>query len=100
MQINANANSKKHKGKIKQPMHDVSALERAITVCGGKRSTLARRLNVSSQSIELWLHEKNAISAERAMRIEYVTKGEVTRQELRPDLYEPMMEYYDEVDQG
>ena len=90
-----------HKGRLKSRMHNVPALERAIEVCSNKRSILARRLNVSWQTIELWLHEKSCITAERAMCIEYVTGGAVTRRDLRPDLWEPMEEYYkDEVDQG
>jgi DNA-binding transcriptional regulator YdaS (Cro superfamily) len=92
-----------HKGRLKNRMHDVKALERAIEVCGGKKSILARRLGVSWQTIALWLDvEKGTrITAERALCIEYVTGGKVTRRELRPDLWAPMEEYYqDEVDKG
>jgi len=90
-----------HKGRLKSRMHDVDALKRAIEVCDNKRSILARRLNVSWQTIELWLRGKSCITAERAMSIEYVTGGKVTRRDLRPDLWAPMEEYYqNEVDEG
>ena len=78
-------------------MHSIEAIEKAIKVCGGKRSHLARRLNVSWQQIRLWLEKKSIITGERAVMIELVTNGEVKRDEIRPDLYRPIKGNYDEV---
>jgi len=100
MQSSDQSKKKAHGGRLKARMHNIDALQRAIDSCDGKRSILARRLNVTWQTIELWLHEKSCITAERAMSIEYVTGGKVTRQDLRPDLWAPMEEYYDEVAEG
>lgn len=100
MQSSHQAIKKAHGGRLKARMHNIEALERAIELCDGKRSILARRLNVTWQTIETWIHGKSCITAERAMSIEYVTGGKVTRQDLRPDLWAPMEEYYDEVAEG
>lgn len=100
MQSSNQARSKTRGGRLKSNLHSIDALKRAIELCGGKRSVLAKRLNVTWQTIELWLHGKSCITAERAMSIEYVTGGKVTRRELRPDLWAPMEKYYDEVDEG
>ena len=109
MQSSDQSEKKAHGGRLKARMHNIDALQRAIEVCGGKRSVLAKRLGVSWQTVALWLEtgkdkkgkKKGAcITAERALCIEYVTGGKVTRQDLRPDLWAPMEEYYDEVAEG
>ncbi len=89
-----------HQGRLKGEMHDTEAVERAIKVCGGKRSHLAKRLNVSWQQVRLWLEEKSIITGERAVMIELVTNGEVKRDEIRPDLYRPIEGNYNEVGKG
>jgi len=86
-------------GRLKAKKHNISAVKKAVEICGSRR-VLARRLSVSQQTIEQWLIGTNCISGERAKSIEYVTQGKVTRQMLRPDLWEKMEEYYDEVDEG
>lgn len=45
---------------------------------------LAKALGISTPSIVQW----KKIPAERAVQIEQVSGGRVTRRELRPDLYE------------
>ncbi|MGE4061978.1 MAG: pyruvate, phosphate dikinase [Rhodospirillaceae bacterium] len=59
-----------------------NALERAITEAGGV-TALARAINVTPQAISQW----DRVPAERAIAVEQATKGKVTRQELRPDLF-------------
>ncbi len=64
-------------------MTDKTAIEKAIEVLGTQRK-LAEILGVSTQAISKW-HRR--IPAERVLDIESATGGEVSRQELRPDLY-------------
>jgi len=47
----------------------------------------ARLLGVSQGLVWQWLHGETKITAERAIDIETKTAGEITRQELRPDLF-------------
>lgn len=60
------------------------SLEKAIAVVGSQ-SALARALVVSPQAVNQWL--KSKVPAERVLEIEGATKGQVTRHDLRPDLY-------------
>jgi DNA-binding transcriptional regulator YdaS (Cro superfamily) len=56
----------------------------------GKRCTqeeLAERMSVSQSLISHYLCKRTRITAERAIQIETATNGEVTRAELRPDLF-------------
>ncbi len=59
-----------------------NALERAITEAGGV-TALARAINVTPQAISQW----DRVPAERAIAVEQATKGKVTRQQLRPDVF-------------
>jgi DNA-binding transcriptional regulator YdaS (Cro superfamily) len=63
------------------------ALEKAIGIVGGQ-SALARALGKKPGHIYHWLYKANGrIPAEQAIPIELATKGQVTRYELRPDIY-------------
>jgi DNA-binding transcriptional regulator YdaS (Cro superfamily) len=62
----------------------VAHLSRAALLAGGQAS-LARILNVRSQTVNQWLGGRRRIPYERCVQIEQVTKGEVTRRDLRPD---------------
>lgn len=48
----------------------------------------ARRLGVSQGLVWQWMEGRTKVTAERALQIEKHTDGEVTRHELRPDLYQ------------
>lgn len=61
------------------------ALPRAIEVVGG-RVALASALGVTPQAIFLWL-KKGRVPVERALAIETLTGGKVTRRDLRPDIF-------------
>jgi len=76
-----------NKGKIAVPRHEIEPIERAMEICGGKRTDLGRELGVSWQIVSLWLNGKGGIPGERAVQIELVTGGLVRREEIRPDLY-------------
>lgn len=64
-------------------MTDTTAIEKAIKVLGNQQM-LADTLGVSTQAITKW---RRRIPAERVLDIEKATGGEVTRHELRPDIY-------------
>lgn len=51
------------------------------------QSELARALGVTQGTISHWLNGRARIPAERVIAIERATAGNVTRHELRPDLY-------------
>ena len=61
-------------------------LRKAIEVCGSQ-SELARRIGgkVRTGHIYHWL--RSAVPAERCPEIEQATGGQVTRYELRPDVF-------------
>ena len=61
-------------------------LERAITIVGGL-TALAKRIGTRPNVIVHW--RKRGIPAERVLSIEKATEAEVTRYELRPDIYPP-----------
>ena len=44
-------------------------------------------LGVGKSSIRQWVDGQRRISAEHVLNIEKITNGEVTRQQLRADLY-------------
>jgi DNA-binding transcriptional regulator YdaS (Cro superfamily) len=54
---------------------------------GISAAELGRRLNISRAQIHRYLTGRRRITAERAVQIEHVTEGNVTRHELRPDLF-------------
>ncbi|WP_404830999.1 transcriptional regulator [Endozoicomonas euniceicola] len=66
----------------------MEALQRAIDICGSQEK-LGQKLDppVKQQSVSGWL-ERKRIPPERAIQVETATDGQVTRQELCPDLYQ------------
>jgi DNA-binding transcriptional regulator YdaS (Cro superfamily) len=60
-------------------------LERVIEIVGTQEE-LAARLGIKSPSISGW-RNRNKVPSERCIAIEQATKGEVTRYELRPDVF-------------
>lgn len=58
------------------------ALKKAIKVAGGV-TALARSLKIRPQAISQW----RTVPSERVLQVEAATGGEVTRYQLRPDLY-------------
>ncbi len=61
------------------------ALLKAIKICGSQ-SALARKLSITPQQIGKWLRAGH-IPAERVIQIELALNHEVTRYQLRPDIY-------------
>lgn len=65
----------------------LAALRRAVELLGGQ-SHLARALGVRQSNVWYWLNRAGAAPADYCAAIEKATEGRVTRQELRPDLFE------------
>lgn len=63
----------------------MKAIEKAVEAAGG-RAALAEKCGVRYQAVEKWVR-LNRVPAERVLEIEAATGGQVTRHELRPDLY-------------
>jgi DNA-binding transcriptional regulator YdaS (Cro superfamily) len=61
-------------------------VQRAIELFG-TQTALARRIGVGQNTISYWLYGAKAVPPKRAVQIEAVTNGGVTRKELRPDLW-------------
>jgi len=52
------------------------------------QAQFAERMGVSQGLVWQWLNGRQPITAERAVKIELLTEGEIRRHELRPDLYQ------------
>ncbi len=62
----------------------MDALRKAISILG-TQADLARLLDVTPQAVTHWLNGARPIAPLKAVAIEELTKGQVTRLELRPD---------------
>lgn len=62
-------------------------LERAVKLAGSQRA-LAKKAGLSQQGISWLLNGAVQISAEAALSIEAATGGQITREMLRPDIFE------------
>jgi TorA maturation chaperone TorD/DNA-binding transcriptional regulator YdaS (Cro superfamily) len=62
------------------------ALEKAIAIVGGQ-TQLARLLGVKQANVWHWLKKAERVPGEYVLAIEKATGGQVTRHQLRPDLY-------------
>lgn len=69
-------------------MTPLEALERCVELAGGQ-SELARRIGgpVRQQHIHYWLTKKREISHDYVIACEQAVGGQVTRHQLRPDIY-------------
>ena len=68
-------------------MDHIKHIKRAIKICGGSQSALARKADVTQAAISQLLSNGGKVSAETALKIEKATEGQVTRSQLRPDLF-------------
>ena len=62
----------------------MNTIEKAIEAAGGAYA-LAKRIGVSRQAVEQWAMSR--VPAERVLELERATQGQVTRHEIRPDIY-------------
>lgn len=65
---------------------ELSALERAISICGGQ-TALGKAVGKTQSHVWNWLHRSGRVPADMAASIERATKGKVKREQLRPDIY-------------
>lgn len=52
----------------------------------GSQSALARAIGVTPQSVQVWV-ARNEVPMKRCKKVQEVTKGFVTKEELRPDIF-------------
>ena len=64
----------------------IEALKRAIILAGGQVA-LGNKIGSTQQSISWWLHKSGQVPAEKAPLIEVAVNGQVTREQLRPDIF-------------
>src|SRR5258705_10841499 len=62
------------------------ALHKARAAAGGTYSDLAKLLGISQSAISQWI-KKQRVPLRRALQIEALTGGLVTKEELRPDVF-------------
>jgi DNA-binding transcriptional regulator YdaS (Cro superfamily) len=60
-------------------------IQKAVDICDGSQTELARRCCVKQQHVWKWLRMQS-VPADRCPDIEYATAGKVTCEELRPDV--------------
>jgi DNA-binding transcriptional regulator YdaS (Cro superfamily) len=65
---------------------NLSALARAIEIAGGQ-TALARAIECKQAHVWNWLNRDKCVPAEKCRAIEAATNGQVTRYELRPDVF-------------
>jgi DNA-binding transcriptional regulator YdaS (Cro superfamily) len=68
-------------------MDHTEHIQRAVTLCGGTQQALADKAGLTQAGVHWLLSGRGKVSAETAIRIETATNGEVTRQDLRPDIF-------------
>jgi len=61
-------------------------IKRAIKKVGSQKK-LAEAIGLSQQGVSYLLNSSSRVSAEVAIKIERATAGEISRAELRPDLF-------------
>ena len=54
----------------------------------GSQASLARELGVKRSTVNSWVHGRNKIPPEAAIKIEKLTNSKVNRKGLRPDLFD------------
>lgn len=63
-------------------------IKQAQQIIGGT-SAMALAIGVKPPTVSQWIAGKRRVPAERCMAIEQATNGEVTRYDLRPDVFGP-----------
>lgn len=53
----------------------------------GSQEALAERIGTRQQTVSWWLNESGKVPAEFVLKVEAATNREVTRHQLRPDIY-------------
>lgn len=64
-------------------------LNKALEILGGSQTALAREIGVSQPYVHKML-KTGRVSAKQCRAIERATRGEVTAEQLRPDIFGPV----------
>ena len=64
----------------------IEAVKKAISLLGNQ-AKLAKEISLSQSTISKWTHGKRLPTGKNARAIEIATGGRVTREELRPDIF-------------
>lgn len=67
---------------------DTSAIRRVVEIAGGQGS-LAKAISVTQPLVWQWCNGKRPVAAHHCVAIETATGGQVTRYDLRPDVFGP-----------
>lgn len=72
-------------------MNELTPIRKAVAIVGNQ-TKLAEILDVAPSAVQQWV-AANHVPAKRVLAVEAATGGQVTRSELRPDIYpaEPRM---------
>jgi len=60
--------------------------EKACKIMGG-RTAMKDALKVTRQAVSLWAKGIDKVPVKRVLQIEQLTGGQITRYDLRPDIY-------------
>ncbi|MCP3899549.1 MAG: helix-turn-helix domain-containing protein [Desulfobacteraceae bacterium] len=61
-------------------------IKKAIQICGGQ-TALAEKIGVTQPAVHKWLNGLALVDPKHAIPIEKATNGQVTRHQIRPDIY-------------
>lgn len=61
-------------------------IEQAIEIVGGQKA-LAKEIGCTQQGVSYLLHKSNKVPGEVAVAIHRATRGQVSKADLRPDLF-------------
>jgi DNA-binding transcriptional regulator YdaS (Cro superfamily) len=62
------------------------AIKHAVIIAGSN-AALAQAIDVHESAISLWKTGRRAVPAHYCLKVEEATAGEVTRYDLRPDVF-------------
>lgn len=67
-------------------METITPIQKAVA-CASSQAEFARQLGVSQQVVWQWVNGRRPVPAHYCIRIEDVTRGAVSRYQLRPDVF-------------
>ena len=67
-------------------MNELQALQEAVRIAGGQ-TALAEKIGKKQGHVWHWLNESKKAPAEAVLAIEAAIEGQITRHQLRPDIY-------------
>lgn len=73
---------------------DTTFIKAAVEAIGGQ-GALAKAIGVTQSLVSQWCNEKRPVAAHHCVAIERATAGQVTRYDLRPDVFGPQPEKRD-----